>query len=601
MDGSGPALASLRHEDGEPEVIEELHIRGLGVIEDVSLVLGPGLTVVTGETGAGKTLLVTALQLLLGGRASSDLVRTGHEAAAIEALVRLPATDPRRTEDVATADGRDMDADPSGGVPYAELHELAEDGVLIVSREIPATGRSRARIGGRLVPSSDLSALMGSLVEIHGQHEHVRLERPAVQRRLLDAYGDEEHLRVLATHRAAHASWSAADRRRALLEEDATERTRRIARLRAERAEIDAVRLDPASDGDLDRDIERLANADGLRTALEGARAAAGAGGALDALGIAVAALRRAPGGDVVVLGLAERMVQLSRELSDVVADVAALADDLEADDARLDALQLRKRDVVTLQRRFGPTIEAILEHREAVDAQLSELETVEHDADAVLAELTRADEAMRATARDLTASRTAVADRLSAAVRGHLVELGLPHAELLVEVRPAASVGPDGGDQVAFLLAANPGETPARLADAASGGERSRVALALEVVLADAERRRVLVFDEVDAGIGGSTALAVGEKLASLTGQESMAQQVLCVTHLPQVAAYADAHHVVEKQVVGGRTVTRVRHIPEEERAEVLSHMLGGEATAHAGLAHARGLLRAAEARRSR
>jgi DNA repair protein RecN (Recombination protein N) len=205
---------------------------------------------------------------------------------------------------------------------------------------------------------------------------------------------------------------------------------------------------------------------------------------------------------------------------------------------------------------------------------------------------------ALRTAADELTASRRAVGEQLCGAVGPHLAALGLEHATLAVELGPVA-LGPEGADRVEILLAANPGEPPARLADAASGGERSRVALALEVVLSADRGRGVLVFDEVDAGIGGSTALAVGEKMARLAEGGSDARQVLCVTHLAQVAAFADAHHVVEKSVRGGRTVTSVRPVAEEERAPVLSRMLGGEATAEAGLEHARGLLVAARARR--
>lgn len=569
-------------------MIEELHIRGLGVIEDATLTLGEGLTVVTGETGAGKTLLVTALELLLGGRASTGLVRRGHDVAVVEAVLRQPDVD-------AAVDAPSDDADEA----VAELWALAEDGALIVSREIPAEGRSRARVGGRLVPTSLLSALLGPHVEVHGQHEHVRLERPSVQRRLLDGFGGPEHAATLAAYRDAHAAWAAALERLRLLTEDADARAARIDRLAAERDEIDAAALDPETDGTLDRDIDRLANADALREALDAAHAAAGPAGALDGLGRAVAALRRTPGDDADLAGLADRLAALSSELSDAVADLAALAGDVEADDARLDALQQRKRDVTRLLRRYGADVADVLAHRAAVVAELDDLEALRSDAGSIEAAVTAAEAELVAVGADLTASRRSTGERLSAAVAAHLAELGLAHARLEVDVRPADAPTPDGLDRVELLLAANPGEPAARLADAASGGERSRVALALEVVLTAEQGRGVLVFDEVDAGIGGSTALAVGEKLARLAGPGGSARQVLCVTHLAQVAAAADAHHLVEKAVVDGRTVTRVQRVEDDDRAHVLSRMLGGEATAEAGLDHARGLLAAARARR--
>lgn len=568
-------------------MIEELHIRGLGVIEDSTLRLGPGLTVITGETGAGKTMLVTALQLLLGARASTDLVRRGTEAALVEAVMRVPERRPAPTADMADED--------EGAL--LELWDLAEDGALIVSREIPAEGRSRARVAGRLVPTATLAALLSPLIEVHGQHEHVRLEEPAVQRRLLDAYGGAEHAAVLEAHRGAHAAWAEAARRARLVRDGVEARRARLAMLIAEREAIDAVRPDAGQDASLDQDIERLANADALREAVAGAHAAAGPSGALDALGTAVAALRRAPVDDPVLLELGERLRGISRDLSETVTELAALRDDIEADDARLDALQGRKRALMPLLRRFGPGVGELLAHREAVASEIAELEALESDAGGIDAALDAAHRNLVAAGSALTAARTAVGERLARSVAVHLAELGLAHARLQVELRPLDAATADGADRVELLLAANPGEPAVRLADAASGGERSRVALALEVVLTADRQRSVLVFDEVDAGVGGATALAVGEKLARLARGTSdvPARQVLCVTHLAQVAAHADAHHLVEKRVEDGRTVTRVLPVVDDDRARVLARMLGGDATAEAGLEHARALLRAA------
>jgi len=568
-------------------VIEELHIRSLGVIDATTLELGPGLTVVTGETGAGKTMIVTALELLLGARASTELVRTGSDAAVIEAVVRVPSErPPAMTGDDGPGSTEETDED---------LWDLAEDGVLIVSREIPVTGRSRARVGGRLVPVAALARLLAPLIEVHGQHEHIRLEQPAVQRRLLDAFAGAEHADILEQYRTTYAAWSALQRRRRLLEEDATSRTRRLDQLSAERDEIDRAELDVDRDGAIDQEIDRLANADALRAAIDLAHSSAGASGALEGLGQAVAALRRAPVNDPTVDALASRVAEVSRELSEVVADLAAFASDIEADDARLDRLQSRKRDLTILMRRYGASVEAILQHRREVGRELDELAALEVDAESIEADLERASEALSEAGGRLSASRREAGARLEGQVDGHLAELGLEHARLHVRVVDEPAPTPDGMDRVELLLAANPGEPPARIADGASGGERSRVGLALEVVLAAGDDRGVLVFDEVDAGIGGSTALAVGAKLSRLARDRTRPRQILCVTHLAQVAAFADQHHVVEKSVRDGRTVTSVRRVGDDARVEELSRMLGGEATADAGLAHARGLLEAA------
>jgi len=590
-------------------VIEELHIRGLGVIEDARITLAPGLTVVTGETGAGKTMIVTALGLLLGGRASSDLVRSGVDLAIVDAVVQRPSTR-RRAQDSAVESvpssarsGRGDDANgggPSGSVEEDRWAE-SEDGVLFVSREIPAQGRSRGRIAGRTVPVSELTALLGRHVEVHGQHEHVRLERPAFQRELLDGYAGLEHAALLEANRSAHAAWRDLVRRHELLTRDAAARERRHDELSHELSEIDAAALDVERDAVIDHDIDRLANADALRATLDAAVAAAGADGALEQLGAALAVLRRAPGDDPTLGAIVSRLEELSREVSEAVADLAGYAADVEADDARLDALQVRKRELTVLMRRYGATIADVLAHRGSVASELAEMTALEADADGLDAAIRAARAELVSCAAAVTTSRRAAAMQLEVVVAGHLRELGLEHARLIVAVEPAPETdpAPHGADRIDLLLAANPGEPPARLADGASGGERSRVALALEVALAEVDDASVLVFDEVDAGIGGSTALAVGEKLASLAHAGARPRQVLCVTHLAQVAAFADEHHVVEKVLRDGRTVTTARRIAEEDRVAELSRMLGGEATADAGLEHARGLLAAAMARR--
>ncbi len=552
-------------------MIDELHIRGLGVIEEASLRLASGLTVVTGETGAGKTMLVTALQLLIGARADSALVRSGTDVALAEAVIS-PAP--------------------------PEAQEWVEEGEdLFVTRELPADGRSRARINGRLAPVSTLAQLLGRHVEVHGQHEHVRLGRVEVQRDLLDRFAGEPHARTLAAYRDAHRAWRELVDRRERIDAEARDRAREIDRLRVEVEEIEAAELDLEADTRLDVEVERLAHAEELRLAAAEAANALGSDGAGDPLGIALDALRRAPVADPDLDALLERATGLAAEATELAADARGYAEGIEADPARLEELQQRKRIVTGLVRKYGPEVADVLASAERARQRLVELEELEADA----GDLDRRVEEAHATAvglaEDVRGGREVAATRLAEVVDGHLADLGMPHARFSVEVAAADRLAGHGGDDIEFRLAPNPGEPARELARAASGGERSRVSLAVEVALADVDDARVLVFDEVDAGIGGATAMAVGEKLARLASED---RQVLCVTHLAQLAAFADVHHVVEKGLSGGRTVTSSRQVADEDRVAELSRMLGGDPDARAGLEHARELLDTASARRA-
>lgn len=567
-------------------MIEELHIRGLGVIEDATLRLAPGLTVVTGETGAGKTMLVTAVELLLGARADASLVRAGAASALAEAVISPPPPD---------------------------AHEWIADGddALVVTRELPADGRSRARIGGRLAPVSALAEVIGRHVEVHGQQEHVRLARPEVQRGLLDRYAGDPHGRTLAAYRDAYDHWQTLAQRRARLDADARERARELDRLRFEVAEIDAARLDPQTDGDIDSRLEVLAHAEELRHAAAEAAAALGSDGAGEPVGIAIEALRRLHVDASDVDALRTRLDGIAAEVAELAADIRAFGESIDADPAQLAALQERKSAVAQLTRKYGADVRAVMAYGDTSQQRIAELETEEADAGRLDEHLADAEQAVRTLADDVRRGRRAAAEQLAAVVDGHLDDLAMPHAHFTVTVDalPDGDLAAHGGDRVTFLLAPNPGEPARSITRAASGGERSRVSLAIEVALADVDDARVLVFDEVDAGIGGATAMAVGEKLARLasagpsgrdTTDRAGSRQVLCVTHLAQLAAFADVHHVVEKGLAGGRTVTTSRRIADDDRVAELSRMLGGDATAAAGQEHARELLDQARTRRA-
>lgn len=559
-------------------MLEELAISGLGVIEQATLELSPGLTVVTGETGAGKTMVVTALELLLGARGDTSLIRSGAGSAVASAVVR-PV--------------------PSG----ADAWVGADADELVVSRELRAEGRSRARVAGTLAPVSALAEVLGRHVEVHAQHEHVRLARPEVQRALLDRSAGAPHARVLERYREAHGRWRELSDRRDRLAADARERARELDRLRAELTEIDAAGLDPDADGTIDLDLERLANAEDLRLGAAEAAAALGADGAGEPLGVAVAALRRLAVDDPALVDLTDRAAALAAEATELAVDVRTYGEDVDADPEHLATLQDRKAVLQSLTRKYGPDVAAVLTYADEARERLAVLEAAEADAEDLDERVDAALGEVVALAEDVRRGRQHAAEALIATVDGHLADLGMPHASFHVEVEPLpeGELTVDGGDRVTFLLAPNPGEPARPIAQAASGGERSRVSLAVEVALADVDDIAVLVFDEVDAGIGGATAMAVGEKLARLAaGSEGRPRQVLCVTHLAQIAAFADVHHVVEKGVRGGRTVTTTRRIAEDDRVAELARMLGGEASTTAGLEHARELLTRANERAS-
>ncbi|MFT4745134.1 MAG: DNA repair protein RecN (Recombination protein N) [Nitriliruptoraceae bacterium] len=550
-------------------MIDELQIRSLGVIEEATLELSPGLTVVTGETGAGKTMVVTALQLLLGARAPTGLVRHGAAGAWVAARF----------------------------VPVPEsAREWTDEDELVVERELRTEGRSRARIGGRLAPVGALADAVGPHVEVHGQGEHARLARPREQRALLDRFAGDAHHAALQAHRAAHAALLEARDRRTGLHDDARERQRTIDRLRHELAEIESVAPDADADAGLGGRLAVLEHAEELAAAAHRAAEAIGSDGAGEALGEALDALRRLPAADPVLDAAHERIVAVVEEARDIAGTLRGYVHDLDADPEELELLRARQRELQELFRRYGVDVTAVLDHGASAAKQLMELEDADADADALDQRVIELGAAAVASAAHVTQGRRAAARRLEAAVDGLLGELGMPHATFLVELA-SSELSSHGGEQIAFLLAANPGEPPASLERAASGGERSRVALAIEVALADAEGASVLVFDEVDAGIGGATAMAVGEQLARLA-RTGAGRQVLCVTHLAQLAAFADVHHVVTKQVVGERTVTTVRRIADDARAAELSRMLGGDAGGDAGLAHAAAMLEEAARR---
>ncbi len=569
-------------------MLEELRITGLGVIESATLELGPGLTVITGETGAGKTMVVTALGLLLGGRADSGAVRSGSRAARVEGTLRV-------------------DALPEVGAAVDAAGGEVEGGRVLLARNVSAEGRSRAFVGGASVPVSQLAGVAEPLVAVHGQADQHRLLQPRAQREALDAFGGESIAPLLAAYRRLHAELLETERELAEVVATSRERAREADLLRFGLGEIEAVAPEAGEDASLAEEEQRLGHADALRTAAESARAALSSDeGGPDALA-AVAAARTLLDGvrdhDPAAAALADRVVELTYLLSDVAADVASYASGLDTDPGRLAAVSERRAALTALTRKYGETAADVLAWAETSAVRLAQLD----DTDDRIARLRGQRDDLRArlgpAALALSEARTSTAARLSTELTGELDVLAMPHAVLEVVVRQTATddglpvgrrtvrFGSSGVDEVDFLLAANTGSEPRPLHKGASGGELSRVMLALEVALAGTSPVPTFVFDEVDSGVGGKAAVEVGRRLAKL----AESAQVLVVTHLPQVAAYADRHVVVEKASDGSVTTSGLTLLDAGGRERELSRMFAGMEESETALAHARELLEAA------
>jgi DNA repair protein RecN (Recombination protein N) len=548
--------------------LRELTVENLAVVESVRLELAPGFTVLTGETGAGKSLVVDALALALGARASSDQVRAGTDGARIEAIFDAPPT--------------------ANDDPLADA-VAAGEGSVIVRREVGGDGRSLVRLNDRAVTVGGLASLGARLAEIHGQHEQQRLLEPARQLSLLDEYGGHRALvdEVAGTHRAWRASVAAS----AELLTDAHELARRVELLRHQVDEIATAAPRPGEDTELEAQLRAATHAEAIaRSAATAVSALRDEDGATERLAVSERELASAAEHDPRFAPLADRGAAIAAEAAELARDAAAAADAVELDPAARADAEERLASLYDLRRKYGDTIEAVVEFGTATSAELERLENQEGERERLRAEEAGLRADLDAVAARLTAARDAAAKRLAKAVNRELPPLGLPAGAFDVTL-DAADVGPSGADRVTFTFAPNPGEPPRPLNRVASGGEASRLSLALKVVLASADETPLLVFDEVDAGVGGRNAASVGERLRALSAHH----QVVCVTHLAQVAAYADVHLVVGKRTVDGRTVTEARQLGPDERRAELAAMLAGEAAGDEAHAAAEALLRVA------
>ena len=554
-------------------MLGELRIVDLGVIGEASLEPSPGFTAVTGETGAGKTMIVTGLALLAGAKAEPRLVRSGANRALVEGRFEIDATT---------------------GAAVAELGGEVEQGGVLVSRQLSA-GRSRMTLGGAQIPAGVGQQLVAEWVTVHGQSEQLRLGTAERQREVLDAHAGAALAAELEPYRARYEQRRRLAAELAELTGLAQARLRELDLLRFGLEEIAGVDPQPGEDAALAAEARLLQSVDDVRLAVHTAVVAlAGdddftdAPDALGLAGIARKALLPAVSADASLTELAGDLEVAAGVLADVASRLASYEAGLDADPLRLEWIAGRLAELQGLTRKYGASIDEVLAYAEESAARVAVLDSADDRIAELTAELAEADTELAARAGRISGLRRAAAGELAKAVEVELAALAMPRARLTFAVSALPELGPHGGDQVALLFSANPGSAPGPLAKVASGGELSRVRLALEVVLAGATRDQTFVFDEVDAGVGGAVALEIGRRLARLAEHS----QVIVVTHLAQVAAFADRHYVVSKADDGRVTTSGVRLVTADDRLAVLATMMGGLESSDSALAHARELL---------
>jgi len=551
-------------------MLVELAVEQIAIIDRLNLRFEPGLNVLTGETGAGKSILIDALSLALGERAEAEMLRAGAEHAQVTAVFDVSSSS-RLLERLQ------------------ELGITPEDGLLYLTRDLFAGGRSQARINGRPVPIATLKAVGDLLVDLHGQHQHQSLFNAGEQMRFLDEWCGEKVLSLKAELSECVREMRALQRELSSLQADARERAHLLDLYTFQKQEIEQAHLTPGEEEELLAEERRLAHAEKLFATAETAYEllTAGEPAAVDLLAQAVRALEEILPIDAELQPLVENLQNAMYAVQDASAELRAYRDRVEFNPERLNEVQDRLHLIRTLKRKYGDTIEAVLEYLREVTEKMERLQGGEERAEELAAALRRTEERAQQLATELSRLRREGARRFEQAVAQELSELAMPRARFEVKLTPKP-LESDGVDAVEFLIAPNPGEPPRPLSKIASGGELSRVMLAIKGVLAGVEDVPTLVFDEIDIGIGGRTAGVVGEKLHSLSRQ----RQILCITHLPQIASRARLHLLIEKREAEGRTVTAVTPVEGDARVREIARMLGD--TGESALRHAREMLEA-------
>ena len=553
-------------------MIEEIYIRDLGVIQEARLPFGKGLTVITGETGAGKTMVLSALGLLLGERADSTTIRRGQDQAFVEGRWLLTADAP------AAERVRDAGSD-------------LEHGELILNRSVSAEGRSRASVSGRSTPVGVLTELGEMLVVVHGQSDQIRLKSASAQREALDQFGGERLANALASYQATYYSWRDLTQRLSDLKASLDAREAEANALREAVAELEKLQAQPGEDVELAEKAERLNNLEILRAAASLAHEALsseGFGDAPDAMGLigqARRSLEQVSSHDPELGRLVELLKAVAVQLADASSEVSSYLASLDLEGAgEINSIQERRAALTVAMRKYGPSLDDVIAYQASASDRLLELDSSSETIDQLGLEYVELSELLKKRADELTEIRRAAAVELATMVTAELKELAMGGASLVVEISYADSYGSHGQDAISIQLSSYPGAEPRPLGKGASGGELSRIMLAIEVVLAETQQAPTFIFDEVDAGVGGAAAIEVGRRLAMLAKRA----QVIVVTHLAQVAAYADAHLRVLKTSSFDFTATDVVVLDPSARVEELARMLSGLSDSQSGLAHA-------------
>lgn len=565
-------------------MLADITIEDLGVIRHASAELSSGLTVLTGETGAGKTMVVTGLRLLAGSRADASRVRTGAKKAVVEGSFltdELSSSAQESVKEIVESGGGSAD----------------ENGEYIAARTVSAQGRSKAHLGGRSVPAAKLAEFSSYVLAIHGQNDQLRLLAPDEQRAALDRFAPKNSA-LLADYQVHYRDWKRLQRDFKIRTESRRELAQEVDRLQFAIDEIDEISPEAGEDEELITRIRRLQDVDSLReqamsalTAIDGAEAAGGSDGfsetdpASTLLGQAESAVRGSD--DPQLSALADKLGDITTQLGEISAELGGFLGELPADPDQLEAALQRQHELKNLTRKYAPTISEVIAWRDAAEKRLASIDTSAHALEELQKRMQTAEKDTRAAAKKLSAARLRAAGELAKAVTAEIQGLAMPKARLEVAVRqiqPAES----GADEVELLLAPNDAARAQPLSTAASGGELSRVMLALEVIISAETTGATMVFDEVDAGVGGRAAVEIGRRLARL----AVHNQVIVVTHLPQVAAYADTHLHVAKEVTDETVTSGVLTLGYEQRVEELARMLAGLDDTDTGRAHAAELL---------